>query len=190
MVYTDSGSTKSGGRKPPESVAVLTGILSRLSSFADKVRICSTTFVFVIIRATSSGSRGATAIADSSLVILDEEDRVAGYIFGVLEKDFFSQVRRFWSLVLFGVRVFYYFLAGLFGPWKSTWNRAKELFSMEEELESKKSKTDGYDSLFFVSSNTIVSPGDFGGFIEFLPPIFPVMVVVQMVIFIQYRCNR
>ncbi len=94
----------------------------------------------------------ATILADYSEILINDQGKVGGYIFGILDHTIPGKVFRFWKTLGYGLKIIYHFMLGHLGPRSFVWERAKELFRVIESLESKKEKTDGFVSLFFVSS--------------------------------------
>ena len=94
----------------------------------------------------------ATILADYSQVIIDQTGRVGGYLFGILDHSFPAKASRFWKTLGYGLLVIYHVLMGHVGPRKFVLKRGKELLGVMGSLDSKKTKTDGFVSLFFVSS--------------------------------------
>ncbi len=95
----------------------------------------------------------ATVGANYSRIVLDENDRVAGYLFGILKRD--SRGRLIRGLRTLGVivRMLFHFLAGHLGPRRRGWKTAAGLLAMMSALESHRRDSDAFVSLFFVASS-------------------------------------
>lgn len=96
--------------------------------------------------------REVLAGADYSEIILDEDSRVRGYLFGILRPNprvrMLGAARSIW----FRARLAYHFLLGHFGPRGRARRRVAELASLTAILDGKKRANDGYVSLYFVGS--------------------------------------
>lgn len=95
----------------------------------------------------------ATVGATYSRIILDENDRVAGYLFGILKNETHGRLSRGLRTVGLIGRMVFHFLAGHLGPRRRAWRTATGLLSMMSALEGKRQDSDGFVSLFFVASS-------------------------------------
>ncbi len=95
----------------------------------------------------------ATTGANYSRIVLDENDRVVGYLFGILKDDARGRVfRGLCTLGLIG-RMLFHFLAGHLGPRRRAWKTAAGILSVVSSLERERQSSDGFVSLFFVASS-------------------------------------
>ncbi len=97
--------------------------------------------------------REVLAGADYSELILDEDGKVRGYLFGMLRSDPVIRLRRALRTIRFLARLTYHYLLGHFGPRPWARRRAAELASLSAILDGKKRANDGYVSLYFVGSD-------------------------------------
>jgi len=95
----------------------------------------------------------ATILADYSQMIIDQEGKVGGYLFGIIDHSFSAKWSRFWKTQYYIMLVFYHFLMGHLGSRTFVLQKAKELLGVIGSLESKREITDGFVCLFFVSSS-------------------------------------
>ena len=88
-----------------------------------------------------------------SEVIIDEDDKVHGYLFGVTGRKSVNPLMtgiRTFAFLMWG---FYHYLVGSFGQRKTAWLRLKETIELTEALEEQRRNSDGYVNLFFVGSS-------------------------------------
>lgn len=97
--------------------------------------------------------RDAIAGANHAELIVDESDRVHGYLFGMLAPTLLDRLRRAARALGTLSRVVFHYLRGTFGPRRHVRRRAAELIAMTTELEMRRRRSDGYVSLFIVGSS-------------------------------------
>lgn len=87
-----------------------------------------------------------------SRVILDENDTVHGYLFGIIHAHANRPIRTALHTIWFLTRAFYHLLMGNLGLRRQAWRIFQELYAMEESLNGDTKKSDAYVNLFFVNS--------------------------------------
>ncbi len=90
--------------------------------------------------------------ANYSEVIVDDEENVHGYLFGTHRRSFRDVVHSIWRRLEYAVRVARHYIAGDFGPRASAWRQFRQIIALDEALEAKRERRDGYVALFLVSS--------------------------------------
>ncbi len=88
-----------------------------------------------------------------SQVILDDKDRVCGFIYGKVKNSFKSRIITILKVISALFICLYHYLAGNMGVLKDVNKVIKTFFDVENQLNSKVEENDAYVSLFFVGSS-------------------------------------
>ena len=91
--------------------------------------------------------------ADHSEVIIDEEDRVHGYLFGVIAPQPGDRIRAARKALGLAVRSGWHYLVGNLGRRRDVKRLFHEFMVLNKALEAERNDGDGYVGLFFVGSS-------------------------------------
>lgn len=91
--------------------------------------------------------------ATYSEVIVDEQDRVHGYIFGTVRSGPMDHARAALGSATLGLRALWDWALGRLGPRREAWRRMRGLLDMTARLEAHRQPEDGYVNLFLVGSS-------------------------------------